>query len=84
MEKQRFLRCPPDQSLNGELGRIPKLPDYKYTQQAFRSFTEEEIRSQAGKEALLAGKEDQDVQFQWLSGKGGYESMDDPGKGGCN
>ena len=59
MEKQRYLRCPPEKNSSNKLDLIPKLHGYKYPQRIFKSFTDEEIRNQVGKEALLAVNKEQ-------------------------
>lgn len=60
MQKQRLLRCPPDEGWGGSglhSDPVPEIPEYKYSQKTFKSFTDEEIRNQAGKEALPEGQE---------------------------
>jgi len=52
MDRQRFLTCPPDKSPCDKVNPFQEIPKYTYSQRTFKDFTEDEIRSQAGKDVL--------------------------------
>lgn len=52
MDRQRFLTCPPDKSPCDKVNPFQEIPKYTYSQCTFKDFTEDEIRSQAGKDVL--------------------------------
>jgi hypothetical protein len=64
MDKQRMLRFPPNPECEHLHNPFAKLPPYRYSQSAFKSFTEAEIRNQAGIESIPSTssrrEEDQD------------------------
>lgn len=47
-----MLRFPPDAARAHLPNPFAKLPPYRYSQLAFKTFSEEEIKNQAGQEAL--------------------------------
>lgn len=53
MDRQRYLTCPPDEEEDDQENPFLCLPEYRYSQVTFKTFSEDEIRSQAGKEVLL-------------------------------
>ena len=53
MDRQRFLICPPDwEPEEGEVNPFAKMAGYRYSQRTFKVFTDDEVRTRAGKEAL--------------------------------
>lgn len=54
MDQQRLLTCPPDEAEEDEerQNMFLTLPLYRYSQPTFKTFSEDEIRGQAGKESL--------------------------------
>lgn len=52
MDRQRLLRCPPDQAARGQANPFEKMVKYRYAQQTFKEFTDSEVRNQAGKDVL--------------------------------
>jgi len=54
MDRQRLLRFPPDHNLSHLYNPFEKLPPYQYSQLTFKSFSEGEIRNQAGRDSLPA------------------------------
>jgi hypothetical protein len=52
MDRQRLLTCPPDEDPDEKGNSYQEIPRYAYSQVSFKSFTDEEVRRQAGKEVL--------------------------------
>lgn len=52
MDEQRYLTCPPDRAEQDEVNPFLNVPEYRHSQVTFKTFTSDEIRSQAGKEVL--------------------------------
>lgn len=72
MDKQRLLTCPPDQDPEGQVNRFKEMIPYRHSQVTFKSFTDEEIRRQAGKEVLPNGpNQNQEGGPENLEGCGG-------------
>jgi hypothetical protein len=56
MDQQRILRFPPGPGAEGVPNRFSKLPAYKHSQCTFKTFSDEEIKSQAGRESLVGAE----------------------------
>jgi hypothetical protein len=52
MNKKRLLRCPPNAEASSSRNPFATIPSYQWTQSTFKSFSDEEIRDQAGQESL--------------------------------
>ena len=52
MDSQRILRFPPDPEHKDLPNPFAKLPSYRHSQLTFKSFSEEEIKNQAGRDSL--------------------------------
>lgn len=83
MNHQRRLLCPPDEEPGeGEKNHFEMTRPYRHSQLTFKSFTEEEVRTQAGKEVLPPGdheikqqEEDDDEQQNHRSQSGEEEDL---------
>jgi uncharacterized protein (UPF0254 family) len=52
MDSQRMLRFPPSPEYEDQPNPFSKLPPYRYSQLAFNSFSEEDIKNQAGRRSV--------------------------------
>src|SRR5579872_6590463 len=52
MDRRRYLTCPPDEDENDMDNPFLKLPPYQYIQPTFKTFSDDEVKRQAGVEAL--------------------------------
>lgn len=52
MDRQRLIRCPPNPELMDLENPFAKVPAYEYSQLTFKTFSDDEIKNQAGRESL--------------------------------
>lgn len=52
MDRRRNLICPPDEGGMNANNPFLKVPSYRYIQPTFKDFSDDEVRRQAGTEAL--------------------------------
>jgi len=52
MNRRRLIQCPPNGGTSAADNPFERIPPYRFLQATFKSFSDEEIRNQAGRESL--------------------------------